>query len=747
MVNIVIDGKQLEAREGAMVIEAADDAGIYIPRFCYHKKLSIAANCRMCLVEVEKVGKAMPACATPVTDGMKIFTRSAKAITAQKSVMEFLLINHPLDCPICDQGGECELQDIAMGYGGDVSKYSEQKRVVPNKDFGPLIHGDMTRCIHCTRCVRFGDEIAGVKEMGGTGRGEHMEIGTYVQHSLSSEMSGNIIDLCPVGALTSKPFRFTARAWEITQRESIAPHDCLGSNIQVHIFRNKVVRVAPRENEEINETWLSDRDRFSYEGLNSSERLTTPMVKTDGKWETVEWDVALHKVLGGFTKILTDKGADQIGALASPSMTLEELHLLQKFMRGMGSGNIDHRISQTDFSNQDDAPVFPWLGQSIQDLENNDAVLLVGSNVRQDQPIAGHRLRKAALQGARILCVNTVDYDFNFPVTAQRISSPAKLLTELSGVLKALVKLTSAELPTGLDALLANVEVNPEHEEIAKQLHSADQLSVILGHDAITHVQFDSLRTIAGQIAKLAGSKLGLLSDGCNSAGAWLAGAVPHRGVAGQQAGVTGKDIGEMLDANLAGYLLLGIEPELDCADSETALQAMKQAQFVVSLSAYCTETIKDYADVILPISTFTETSGTFVNVEGRWQSFDGVVEPLGDARPAWKVLRVLGNVFECDGFDYIDSHEIRDEVQSLVGDIKPNNETSWNCPPGLVAESQGMENSVDRSMYEGDCLVRRAESLQAVARTQQSAIDADQDIAKEAGLAEGENALAADTI
>jgi len=382
MANIEIDGKKLDVREGAMLIEAADEAGINIPRFCYHKKLSIAANCRMCLIEVEKVGKALPACATPVTDGMKIFTRSPKAIAAQKGVMEFLLINHPLDCPICDQGGECELQDVAMSYGGDVSTYTEQKRVVEDKDFGPLISGEMTRCIHCTRCVRFGEEVAGIKEMGATGRGEHMEIGTYVKMSLHSEMSGNIIDLCPVGALTSKPFRFTARAWEISQRNSIAPHDCIGSNLHVHSFRNEVVRVVPRENEDINETWLSDRDRFSYEGLNSDERVTAPMIKVDGQWEDTDWDTALHKVVDGITVITKGKGADQLGAIASPTNTVEELYLLQKLMRSVGSDNIDHRVGQIDFSDENDAPMFPWLGQSVPDLEKNDACLLVGSNAQ-----------------------------------------------------------------------------------------------------------------------------------------------------------------------------------------------------------------------------------------------------------------------------------------------------------------------------------------------------------------------------
>ncbi len=743
MVNIEIDGKQLEVTEGAMVIEAADDAGIYIPRFCYHKKLSIAANCRMCLIDVEKVGKALPACATPVTDGMKISTRSEKAIEAQKSVMEFLLINHPLDCPICDQGGECELQDIAMGYGSDVSIYSEQKRVVENKNFGPLISGDMTRCIHCTRCVRFGEEVAGIKELGATGRGEHMEIGTYVQLSLSSEMSGNVIDLCPVGALTAKPSRFTARAWEMVQHKSIAPHDCMGSNILLHTFRDQVVRVVPKENEEINETWLADRDRFSYEGLNSDERLTVPMVKTDGQWQEVDWDTALQKAVGGISKLLSEQGGEQLGAIASPNMTVEELFLLQKMMRSVGSGNVDHRIGQIDFTDQNDEPVFPWLGQSIVDLENNDAVLLVGCNARHDQPIAGHRIRKAALAGARIMAVNPMDYDFNFSLAAKKIVSPAKLLQELGGILKALAAASNITLPTGLVALVINITVDNTHEKIARELNEANNASVILGLDAFAHPRFASLRAIANQIAVLSSSKLCYLSNGSNSAGAALSGAVPHRGPAGDASALKGKSVTDMFADKLAGYILLGVEAELDCAASAAATEALKQAQFVVSMSAFCNAQVKEYADVLLPVAPFSETSGTFVNAEGRWQSFEGAVAPLGETRPGWKVLRVLGNLFECAGFDYVTSREILDEVQALTANTPLNNDMPWNCPASLVIDAQGFESIVDRPIYAGDCLVRRASSLQDVAQKHQFAIRVNQNVAAHAGLAEGEQAMA----
>lgn len=739
MANLEIDGKTIKARDGAMVIEAADDAGIYIPRFCYHKKLSIAANCRMCLVEIEKVGKAVPACATPVTDGMKIFTRSPKAIDAQKGVMEFLLINHPLDCPICDQGGECELQDIAMGYGGDVSKYAENKRVVENKDFGPLISGDMTRCIHCTRCVRFGDEVAGVRELGAIGRGEHMEIGTYVKHSLKSEMSGNVIDLCPVGALTSKPFRFKARAWEISQRETVAPHDCLGSNILAHIFHNEVVRVVPKENEAINETWLADRDRFSYEGIHSDQRLTTPMIKVEGEWREADWNTALEKVVTGIQAIIKEKGADAVGAIATPSSTVEELYLLQKLMRGLGSGNIDHRLMQTDFSDQDDAPVYPSLGQSIEDIENQDAILLIGSNIRQDQPIAGHRLRKAAMRGALISCINPLDYDFNFPLAARQIVRPGKMVENLAAVLKALLEQVGGTDAEGLTALITEVTVEPVHSEMARQLKQAQQASLILGHDALAHADFSTLRALAQQIANMSGASFGYLTDGANTAGACLAGALPHRNAGGARADVTGKDLSAMLDAGLGAYLLLGVEPESDCIQSQKMLSTLKAASIVVSLAAYKNDAALDYADVLLPVSLFTETSGSFINAEGRWQSFAGITEPKGEARPAWKVIRVLGNLFSVDGFDYIHSQDVCDELKQLTAAITQDNTMPWRCPTALPKAAEGIEMLAVRNMYQGDAIQRHADCLQVVETGDDSAVRMNANLATEQGFAQGD--------
>jgi NADH-quinone oxidoreductase subunit G len=743
MVDIEINGKKIRAREGAMVIEAADEAGINIPRFCYHKKLSIAANCRMCLVEVEKVAKALPACATPVTEGMKVFTQSEKAIAAQKGVMEFLLINHPLDCPICDQGGECELQDIAVGYGSDVSVFSEQKRVVGSKDFGPLSAGDMTRCIHCTRCVRFGDEIAGVRELGATGRGEHMEIGTYVQMSISSEMSGNVIDLCPVGALTSKPFRYRARAWELTQRDSIAPHDCLGSNIHMHVHHNNVVRVVPKENEQINEVWLSDRDRFGYEGLNSEERLTTPKIKVDGEWRDTSWEDALSRVVSGFTDIKNNHGADNFGALVSPSSTIEEMFLAQKLMRELGTGNIDHRLNQVDFSDDDIAPAFPWLGQSIEDLEKNDAVLLVGSNVRVDQPIAAHRLRKAALLGAKMMCVNPVDYDFNFPVAEKCIVAPTKLVETLGGIAAALLEKSDASVPQGLEALVKNIDISDSQRAISQQLSENNASSVIMGTVAFAHPDFAHIRVLSTVIGELTGSRIGYLSEGANSAGAWLAGAIPHRDMGNKNAGTSGKNVSQMLTDGLKGLIIIGAEPEHDCVDARKAVSSIDHADFVVYMSAYASPFMLEKADLLLPISPFSETSGTFVNAEGRWQSFEAVVAPKGEARPAWKVLRVLGNLFGCPGFDYVTSTDIRDELKQGTDSITPDNRIQWRCPESLDGKIEGMAAILDRRAYACDGIVRRAKSLQKAEHAQTLALHMNPSMANKAGLNEGDRALA----
>ncbi len=740
MADIEINGIPIKARDGAMVIEAADEAGITIPRFCYHEKLSVAASCRMCLVEVEKAPKPLPACATPVTDGMKVWTNSPRALAAQKNVMEFLLINHPLDCPICDQGGECDLQDIAVGYGNDVSRFAEIKRVVKSKDIGPLIATDFTRCIHCTRCVRFGQEIAGIRELGATGRGEHMEIGTYVEKSVSSELSGNIIDICPVGSLTSKPFRFTARPWELNDCASIAPHDCVGSNLILQTRRNRVMRALPRRNEAVNEVWISDRDRFSYIGLNSADRLRAPMVKEGGEWRETDWNTALEQVVKGIRRVVESHGPEQLGALVSPSATLEEMYLLQKLVRGLGCANVDHRLRQSDFSDQDLLPVFPWLGQSIEELERVDAVLLVGSNVRKEQPMLGHRLRKAVLGGANVTVVNPVDFPFNFPVSERLIGGPEQMVRALAAIAKALLDITGEQPPEGLASLLENLSVGDMELTVAERLKAAENATVLLGTLALECRQLSSLRALAALIAKLSGARFGVLPGGANSTGGWLAGAVPHRGPVGEETPVTSLvNASAMFEHPLKGYLLMGVEAELDCADPVAAINGLQSAECVVVLTSFVSEQMQRYADVLLPISPFSETSGTFVNIEGRWQSFAGAVAPLGESRPAWKILRVLGNLFDLEGFEYISSEQVRDELKASSGQIEPSAEVGWRCPADFTTPTGHLHRIGEVPIYATDPLVRRSRPLQETMDAKAAAVYINGSVAASLGVTGGD--------
>ncbi len=712
-ITIEVDGQSLKANKGQMLIEVTDANNIHVPRFCYHKKLTVAANCRMCLVEVEKMPKPLPACATPVMDGMKVKTRSAIAVDAQKSIMEFLLINHPLDCPICDQGGECELQDMAMGYGGDVSRYQEKKRVVKDKNIGPLIQTDLTRCIHCTRCVRFGEEVAGLREIGATGRGENMEIGTYIEKSVRSEMSGNIIDLCPVGALTSKPFRYTARTWELIQKEGIAPHDSVGSNIHLHIKGDRVKRVVPASNEAINEVWLSDRDRFSYEGIYSDDRLQVPMIKTEGVWKELDWETALTFAKDRLSDIIAAHGAEQIGFLAAPSATTEELYLLQKFARGLGTDNIDGRLRQVDFSDQDSVPQFPWLGKSIAGIETVQSAFLIGSHVRKEQPIINHRLRKAALKGAAIMLLNPIAYDYNYPIAEKRIVAPGQMAMELAAVLKVLLASSTQSIDDQIQQCINNATVSDAHKKIAKRLLEADNAIILLGNIATAHPQFSSLRALAGLLAKYSHAQFGYLSEAANSAGVWLAGAVPHRTAGGKKNSQTGMDANKMLQAKLRAYMLMGVEPELDCWDSRAARTAMQEAELVIALTAYRSDEIENYADVMLPISVFAETAGTYINNEGNSQSFTGVVPPLGEARPAWKILRVLGNMFELNGFDYQSVEQVYNEVRQQIGDIKTDNMDRWQLPATIESNATGLQRITEIPMNMIDPLCRRATALQ----------------------------------
>ncbi len=708
MLDIEIDGKALQVAEGSTIIEAAHQIGTYIPHFCYHKKLSIAANCRMCLVQVEKAPKPMPACATPVTNGMKIFTHSEQAVAAQKSVMEFLLINHPLDCPICDRGGECQLQDLAVGYGAGASRYEEEKRVVVNKNFGPLISTDMTRCIHCTRCVRFTQEIAGLMELGQVGRGEHAEILSFIGQTVDSELSGNVIDLCPVGALTSKPFRFAARTWELARRRSVSPHDGHGSPLVVQTKHDKVLRVLPLDDENINECWISDKDRFSYEALNSTERLTKPMLKQGGQWREVEWNQALDYVAHALKDIAKNQGPTALGALLSPHATLEELYLGQKLLRGLGSDNVDFRLRQTDFSADGKRTGTPWLGMKIAEVSGLDRVLLVGSFLRKDQPLLALRLRQAAKRGAQVSVIHAADDDLLLKSHARAIVLPSQLPQTLAQVLKAV----AAVKGVAVDPAIAALSVTDTAKAIADSLLSGANAAVFLGNYAQQHGQAATLQALAQQLAALTGARFGFLGEAANSVGGYLAKATPANG---------GANAATMLAQPRQGYLVLAAEAELDCADPQLAVAALKQAATVVVLSSFKSAAALDYADVLLPVSPFTETSGSFVSSEGRVQSFVAVAKPLGETRPAWKVLRVLGNLLGVAGFDYDSSEEVRAEALAGAPEFAAgldNGISGLGLNLGTAAAK--LERVADVPIHFADPLVRRSPSL---ARMRDSAL------------------------
>jgi len=719
MIKITVDDKELEVAAGTMLIEVTDAVGIHIPRFCYHKKLSVAANCRMCLVEVEKAPKPMPACATPVNEGMKVWTRSEKALSAQKDTMEFLLINHPLDCPICDQGGECELQDLSMGFGGSSSDYQEIKRVVVDKDIGELVSTEMTRCIQCTRCVRFGEEIAGMREMGATGRGDRMEIGTFVEKSLSSELSGNIIDICPVGALTARPSRYNSRAWEMIQSPGIAPHDCVGSSVNLHTFKGDLVRVVAGENEDINECWISDRDRFGYQGVNAKDRVKSPMLKQSGVWKKVDWNEALEAV----AEKLKSVNADDVGVLASSSATLEELYLLQKSLRAIGVNNIDHRLRQTDFNDQESMGLFPWLGMSITDIEQQDAFLLVGSNIRKEQPLLNHRIRNAVINNnAKVMTVNPFEVDFNYDVESQSVSSPQDMVNTLAIIAKASISLNKAKVSAGLSDLLKSVRSNSDGKAIAENLKKAENSVVFLGGLSVQHPNYSTLRALAAVISENTGATLGYLAESANTVGAWLAGVVPHRQEAGKVSSRTGKNTAEMIMNPSKVYLLLDVEPEFACDDPQQAQQAMDAAECVISISPFADANMLTNADIILPSACYSETSGTYVNAEGVWQSFRAAAKSSSDVRPAWKILRVLGNKLGIDGFDYVSSTDVRDELKvacDAVNDVSNHFEVSGIY---IAPEKQdGLQRIGAVAEFCGDSVQRRATALQKSAPEQEA--------------------------
>ncbi|SDW89050.1 NADH-quinone oxidoreductase subunit NuoG [Nitrosomonas oligotropha] len=728
MVNIEIDGKQVSVPKGSTIMDGAKQIGVYIPHFCYHKKLSIAANCRMCLVQVEKAPKPLPACATPVMDGMKVYTHSQQAVTAQKGVMEFLLINHPLDCPICDQGGECQLQDLAVGYGASGSRYTEAKRVVVNKNLGPLISTDMTRCIHCTRCVRFGQEIAGIMELGMAGRGEHSEILAFVGKTIDSELSGNVIDLCPVGALVSKPFRYSARTWELSRRKSISPHCGLGSNLVVQVKQNRVMRVLPRDNEAINECWLSDKDRFSYEGLNSEDRLTRPMIKREGQWFECDWQEALEFTAHSLQTVKQRHGAKSLAALGSAHSTSEELYLLQKLIRAMGSGNIDHRLRQSDFRADKNMLGVPWLGTSIADISQLKSALIIGSTLRKDHPLIAQRMRQAVKNGMKLNIVNPVDDDLLVKVAHKAIVSPVSITRVLAEILKAAAEIKGTELTDELKQLVNSINIPSTANAfaIASSLIENAPAAIYLGNVSQHHPDYSIIGLLADLIARITGASYGVLGESANSVGAYLAGAIPEISAISIAAKLNDTESGltaaQMLqsDDDLAkerckAFILMNVEPEFDTYDSYQALKTIKSSEFVVSLTAYKGNG-KDYADVLLPITPFTETSGTYVNTEGKVQSFNGVVSPLGEARPAWKVLRVLANLLELEKFDYETAEQVREEIFPADVEINQylNNKSKRYDTAIAINESHHVQRIGEIPIYQADPIVRRAESLQA---------------------------------
>jgi NADH-quinone oxidoreductase subunit G len=732
MAEITLDGKQVTVPDGSMVMHAADAAGVYIPHFCYHKKLTIAANCRMCLVEIEKAPKPMPACATPVTNGMVVRTKSDKAVKAQQSVMEFLLINHPLDCPICDQGGECQLQDLAVGYGGSASRYDEEKRVVFHKDAGPLVAmEEMTRCIHCTRCVRFGQEVAGVMELGMVHRGEHAEITTVHGGTIDSELSGNMIDLCPVGALTSKPFRYSARTWELSRRKSVSPHDSTGTNLIVQVKANQVMRVLPLENEDVNECWIADRDRFSYEALNVEARLKQPMIKLGGPnghpvWQAVDWTTALNYVADGLKRVIGEFGPAGVGALGAPHATAEELHLLAKLVRGLGSENIDVRTRHADFGNAAEGGRARWLGTSVASLSKLQRAFVVGSFLRKDHPLFALRLRHAQRHGAQISSLNAVHDDWAMPLAARMTAAPSAWADALAQVAAAIATAQGVAAPAPADA-------GEAAKAIAASLLSGERKAVLLGNAAAQHPQATQLLALAQWIGAQTGASVGYLGESGNSVGAQLVGALPRAG---------GLHAGQMLSQPMKALFLLGIEPVRDAADAAAARAALKGTGLVVSMTPY-KDANAEIADVLLPVAPFTETGGTFVSAEGRVQSFHGVVKPLADTRPAWKVLRVLGNLLGLPGFEQETVEEVRAEALADVAQLASRLDNSARAPIGVpVAATGGLERIADVPLYTTDPIVRRAPSLQATADAAAPVVGLPTVVWRQLGLAPNDRVL-----
>jgi len=721
MLNIEIDGKIIQVAPGSTVMDAANQIGAYVPHFCYHKKLSIAANCRMCLVQVEKAPKPLPACATPVTEGMKVFTTSEQAKKAQQGVMEFLLINHPLDCPICDQGGECQLQDLAVGYGKSESRYKEEKRVVFHKNIGPLVSAqEMSRCIQCTRCVRFGQEVAGIMELGMGGRGEHSEILSFVGKSVDSELSGNMIDVCPVGALTSKPFRYSARTWELQRRKTISPHDGLNANLQVQVKGDRVMRVLPRENEAVNECWISDRDRFSYEGLYAEDRLTTPMVKTEGTWHQASWQDALAAAAHAISSAVKAHGAAQTAILLGPHTSLEEAALAKKLSTHLGNTTIDHRLRVTD-SALDKGGGIPWLGLKISELASVDRFLVIGCNLRQEQPLIAQRIRQRVKKGAALSVVSTVDEPLLCAVAAKVIVKPSAIWETLAGIAGALAKRLDKQSPIGASS------VTREQEQIAASLASGKRVAVLIGDLALGQRDASHIEGLANLIAALCEGTYGRLTLSSSALSCFVAGASPVAAATTAHEALTGK---------ARSFLLVGCEPERDSAAGAAALGTLDAADSVVCMTQFVTEGMRNYADVLLPIAPFTETSGTYVSLDGTVQSFTGVVRPLGETRPGWKVLRVLGDLLGADFAAYSSSDDVKVSALADFNDEKLGARVrSLRLPE---TESAALERVADVPIYHADSLVRRAAALSQSSYGRQAHVRVNAETAASLGLVSG---------
>jgi len=710
MLDIEIDGKAVQVPEGSTVMDAATLAGIYIPHFCYHKKLSIVASCRMCLVQVEKTPKPVPACATPVIHGMKVWTRSEAALQAQKGVMEFLLINHPLDCPVCDQGGECLLQDLAVGYGNSHARYEEKKRVFVNKNYGPLIASEASRCINCTRCVRFTAEIGGEMEMGQAFRGDHAEIMTFLGRAINSEISGNVIDLCPVGALTSKPFRYSARTWELSRRRSVSPHDSLGTNLIVQTKNDEVKRVLPLNNDQLNECWLTDRDRFSYEALTSGQRLISPMMRNGDDWHPESWQKALAFVSSVLRAVVSEQGGQAFGALASPHSTLEELYLLQKLARGLGSENVDFRLRHHDFRSDAVRAGVPWLGMTVVDVHDLSSILVIGSFLRKDAPLLAQKVRHSAMRhGLEVCTVGPNAEDWWMPMATRALVPPSGMVDELAAIAAALATITDKAL-SGTLAARVPAEISADAQAIAQSLADGENTAVWLGNLAEQHPRAAELHLWAQEIASLSGASLGFIGEAANSVGGYLAKAIP---------GVGGLDARAMIESPRHAYLLFGAEPDLDFANGVATMQAMERARIVIAVSAFDSPALRQVADVLLPLAPFTETPGTFVNCIGDVQSFEASTHSRGEARPGWKILRVLGNLLELPGFEQDDFETVRDEALAGDGDIRTQlNNVIGDVPaaePSAI-RADTLQRVADVPVYFADPLVRRAPSLQKTA-------------------------------